>query len=182
MKTVILLFSLVANIVLTIILFHTRKVYHLMMKKNLSEEKMKNRLVERVSYDISDPLDQQDRMVINALQLSLERDKLYLNPNLTLQDLARVVGTNKSKLSFVINNYLKQNFASLLNRYRIREAIQLLSDSRYYEYKIEAIGEMCGYSNRQVFHAAFKKAMGITPTHFRNVSKSKLPSTDAHDS
>ena len=175
MKTVILILSLIANIVLLILLFHIRRVYHRMMKKNLREEKMKNKLVEKVSYDIPDTSDKQDRIILNALQLSLERDKLYLNPNLTLQDLAKVVGTNKTKLSFVINNCLNQNFASLLNRYRIREAIQLLSDSKYYDYKIEAIGEMCGYSNRQVFHAAFKKAMGITPTHFRNVSKSKIP-------
>lgn len=176
MKTVILILSLIANIVLMIILFHTRKVYHLMMKKNLSEEKMKNKLVEKVSFDVPNIPDKQDRIILNALQLSMERDKLYLNPNLSLQDLARVVGTNKSKLSYIINNCLNQNFASLLNRYRIREAIQLLSDSKYFDYKIEAIGEMCGYSNRQVFHSAFKKAMGITPTHFRNVSKSKLSS------
>lgn len=174
MKTVIIILSLIANIVLTIVLVHTRKVYHLMMKKNLSEERMKNRLVEKVSYDVPETPDKQDRVILNALQLSMERDKLYLNPNLTIQDLARAVGTNKSKLSFIINNSLNQNFASLINRYRIREAIQLLSDSRYYDYKIEAIGEMCGYSNRQVFHSAFKKAMGITPTHFRNVSKSKI--------
>lgn len=145
-----------------------------MMKKHLVEDKMKNKLVEKVSFDATDTSDKQDRIILNALQLSLERDRLYLNPNLTINDLAKAVGTNKTKLSFVINNYLNQNFSSLLNRYRIREAIQLLSDNKYYDYKIEAIGEMCGYSSRQVFHAAFKKAMGITPTHFRNVSKSKI--------
>lgn len=145
-----------------------------MMKKNLQEEKMKNKLVEKVSYEVPESFDKQDRQILNALQLALERDKLYLNPALTIQDLAKVVGTNKTKLSHVINNCLNQNYASLLNSYRIREAIHLLSDSKYYDYKIEAIGEMCGYSNRQVFHAAFKKAMGITPTHFRNVSKSDI--------
>lgn len=172
MKTIILILSFILNIVLLILLFHIRKVYHQMMKKSLRKENLKNELVEAVSYDTPDTCNEQDKAILKALQLSLDRDKLYLNPNLSLQDMAKVVGTNKTKLSSVINNNLKQNFASLLNQYRIREAINLLSDSRYFDYKIEAVGEMCGYNNRQVFHAAFKKIMGITPTHFRNISKS----------
>ena len=51
------------------------------------------------------------------------------------------------------------------------EALRLLGDDQHFNDKIEVIGEMCGYSNRQVFHAAFKKEMGITPTHFRNINK-----------
>lgn len=174
MKTIVLILSLILNFVLFIMLIHIRRVYHRIMKKNLEEEKTKKILVENVSYVIPDNTDEQSRAIINVLQQLMEKDKLYRNPNLTLQDLSQAVGTNKTKLSFVINNYLNHNFASLLNHYRVDEAVHLLSDSNYYNYKIEVIGEMCGYSNRQVFHSAFKKIMGITPTHFRNISKSNI--------
>lgn len=168
-----LILSFALNITLLIILTHIRKVYHRMIRKTLRKEKTKNELVEKVSYEAATTADDQERAVLKHLQLSMERDKLYLNPDLDMQSLAKIVGTNKATLSHVINNCLHQNFATFLNRYRVREAIQLLSDSQYANYKIEVIGEMCGYSNRQVFHAAFKKEMGITPTHFRNINKTK---------
>ncbi len=174
MKIPCLIFSIVLNITLLILFIHSRRSYHLILKRYLRKEKMKNELVERVSYDeASVSASGQDRNILNALQKVIEKDKLYLNPDLDMQSLARAVGTNRSTLSHVINNYLHQNFATFLNRYRIREAIQLLSDSQYFDYKIEVIGEMCGYNNRQVFHAAFKKEMGITPTHFRKISKTQ---------
>lgn len=175
MKTFVLILSLILNLVLFYMLIHIRRVYHRIMKKNLKEEKTKKILVENVSYVIPDNADEQSRAIIIVLQQLMERDKLYRNPSLTMQDLSKAVGTNKTKLSFVINNYLNHNFASLLNHYRVDEAVHLLSDSHYFNYKISVIGEMCGYSNRQVFHSAFKKIMGITPTHFRNISKSRNP-------
>lgn len=168
-----LVLSIALNITLLIVFVHIRRVYHRMMKKSLNDEKKKNELVEKVSYEEVTTADEQERILLRYLQQAMERDKLYLDPSLDIQGLARKVGTNKATLSHVINNCLHQNFATFLNRYRIREAIQLLTDSQYANYKIEVIGEMCGYNNRQVFHAAFKKEMGITPTHFRNINRNK---------
>lgn len=173
MKTFCIIISVILNVILLILYIHRSKAYHRVMKLYLQKEKMKNELVEAVTYDTKASVCEQDRNILNQLQKVMERDKLYLNPGLDMQNLARAVGTNRSTLSHVINNYLHQNFATYLNRYRIREAIQLLSDSQYFDYKIEVIGEMCGYNNRQVFHAAFKKEMGITPTHFRKISKNQ---------
>ena len=141
------------------------------MNKSLNKEKKKDELVDNVSYDTQEIKNEQDKAILEALRQCMERDKVYLNPSLSIQDLSQMIGTNKTKLSHVINTYLHQNFATLINKYRIVEAIKLLSDDQYLKNKIEVIGEMCGYSNRQVFHAAFKKEMGITPTHFRNINK-----------
>ncbi|MBO2524397.1 MAG: hypothetical protein CW341_01655 [Bacteroidetes bacterium] len=173
MKSICLVISLVLNVILLILFIHCRKAYHRVMKLYLQKEKMKNEIVEAVTYDTKASDSEQDRNILEQLQKVMEKDKLYLNPGLDMQSLARAIGTNRSTLSHVINNCLHQNFATFLNRYRIREAIQLLSDSQYFDYKIEVIGEMCGYNNRQVFHAAFKKETGITPTHFRKISKNQ---------
>lgn len=173
MKLYCLIISVILNVILLILFIHSRRTYHRVMKLYLRKEKMKNELVEAVTYDAKRFASEQERNILNKLQKVMERDKLYLTPDLDMQNLARTVGTNRSTLSHVINNCLHQNFATFLNRYRIREAIQLLSDSQYFDYKIEVIGEMCGYNNRQVFHAAFKKEMGITPTHFRKISKNQ---------
>lgn len=167
-----LVISIALNVLLLVLTLHSRKSYHMIMRKNLRKEEVKDELVERVTYETTQQIDEQEQRILDALKRAMEDDKVYLDAELNIQKLAVLVGTNKTTLSLVINNYLHQNFATFLNRYRIREAVRLLSDSQMRNHKIEAIGEMCGYNSRQVFHAAFKREMGITPTHFRRISKS----------
>lgn len=169
-----LFISIALNITLMVLTLHSRTSYHLIMKKNLQKEDMRDELVEKISYETTLQTDEQERRFLNNLKSAMEDDKVYLDAELNIQKLAVIVGTNKTTLSHIINNCLHQNFSTILNKYRIREAVKLLSDERMRNHKIEAIGEMCGYNNRQVFHAAFKKEMGITPTHFRRIS------TDLH--
>ena len=172
----ILNISIALNVVLLFLYFHSRRSYHFLMSKNLQKEKNKEDLLDKISYDAI-PDDLIEKQLLQTLQNIMENDRIFLDANINIQQLAKMIGTNKNTLSHIINKYLNQNFASMLNRYRIREAIRLLSDNEYCKYKIEAIGEMCGYNNRQTFHSAFKKEIGITPSHFRNISK-KTPTTE----
>lgn len=139
----------------------------------LRQEEKEDVLVEIVKFDTDSVRDAQECQMLEKLQVLLEQEKVYLDPTLSIQDLAKRLATNRTTLSHVINTHLNQNFASLLNSYRIKEAVRLLSDPQYFQEKMEVVGELCGYNNRQVFHAAFKKEMGITPNHFRNINKRK---------
>lgn len=170
LELILVVILCISNIVLLILFLQSRLSYSILLKKSLKEEKKKNELVEKVSFDSVQTTDEHELAVLRELQKCMENDKVYLNSSLTIQDLAKQVGTNKTTLSHVINTCLGQNFAALLNGYRVQEAIRLLTDRQYVAYNMETIGEMCGYSNRQVFHAAFKKEMGVTPTHFRKIS------------
>jgi len=49
-------------------------------------------------------------------------NKTYLNPELTLTDLAKGIGVNSKILSHVINEYYKQNFFDVINHLRIEDA------------------------------------------------------------
>lgn len=144
------------------------------MQKSLRQDEECHKLVEPVVFESVEAMDDMSEKLLQKLQKSMEQDKLYLKPELSIQDLARELGTNKTTLSHVINVYLHQNFSSLLNSYRIKESIDLLSDPKFFQEKMEVIGEMCGYSSRQVFHKAFKKEMGITPNHFRTIQKATV--------
>lgn len=168
---VVLIISLIVNLVLLVLYINSRKSYHVLMKKNLQKEKSEDMLVEQVTFDTATAENEKEQLLLEKLKVIMEQEKTYVDPELNIQKLAKTAGTNRNTLSHIINKCLNQNFASFLNRYRVREAIRLLEDERYRDYKIEAIGEMCGFSNRQAFHSAFKKEMGITPTHFRNISK-----------
>ena len=175
LTAIIIIISVLAasNIAFIVLFVHSRWAYHKLMQKNLCQEEKEDVLVEVVKFDTDSVRDAQECQMLEKLQVLLEEEKVYLDPTLSIQDLAKRLATNRTTLSHVINTHLSQNFASLLNSYRIKEAVRLLSDPQYFQEKMEVVGELCGYNNRQVFHAAFKKEMGITPNHFRNINKRK---------
>jgi AraC-like DNA-binding protein len=171
MYLIIFILSCILNIVLLVLYIHSRNSYHLLMRKNLQKESKADMLVDQVTLDSAVSDNDKEQKLIQTLRELMEQQQLYLDTELNIHKLAKAAGTNKNTLSHTINKCFDMNFASFINSYRIREAIRLLDNTEYRNYKIEAIGEMCGFGNRQAFHSAFKKEMGITPTHFRNISK-----------
>ncbi len=49
------------------------------------------------------------------------------------------------------------NYSCLLNEYRVKDALHLLTDKRYADKNVEEISAMVGFANRQSFYAAFYK-------------------------
>lgn len=105
--------------------------------------------------------------ILAKLKKAFEEDKVYVNPDLTLDSLAHELGTNKNTLSAIINKNLGKSFPELLGDYRVSEALRLFNDPKSDAYTIEAIGEMCGFKSRQVFHKNFRKRTGVPPKRLR---------------
>jgi AraC-like DNA-binding protein len=95
--------------------------------------------------------------------------KPYLNPALTLIDLAEEVSIPPRSLSEVINSSLKQNFYDFINTYRIEESKRLLSISTEQSKTVLEILYKVGFNNKSSFNSAFKKCTGITPSQFRKL-------------
>lgn len=93
--------------------------------------------------------------------------KKYRDPNYLAKDMAKELKTNTRYLSAVINSRFGMNLSELKNKYRITEALHLLTDKRYKDMKIEEISEKVGFANRQSFYAAFYKNIGETPNSYR---------------
>lgn len=93
--------------------------------------------------------------------------KKYRDSNFTAKDLAKELRTNTRYLSAVINSRFGKNYSSLLNEYRVKEALHLLLDKRFINKNIEEISAMVGFANRQSFYAAFLKFTGETPHSYR---------------
>lgn len=176
MKIIYLLWILlgVSNLTWLVLFVHIRRSYKKLMRKSMENEGGVQELVKIACFEQAKAQNEHEKTLLDELNRMLDEEKIYLNPSLTIQELALKLGTNKTTLSHVINSDLNQNFASLLNGYRVRESITVLSNPLYFQEKLEVVGEMCGFNNRQVFHAAFKKEMGITPNHFRNIQKATV--------
>lgn len=157
------------NIVFLLLFIHSRKAYNKLLKRSLNRKENPYPIADNFKHTEINPQDNADAQLLINLQHLMRKDKIFLDPELNIQDLAHKLGTNKIVASRIINSYYKKNFPTLLNEYRINEAVRLLMNEGK-NYKLEIISEMCGYKSRQVFHSAFKKETGVTPNYFRKVS------------
>ena len=94
-------------------------------------------------------------------------EKKYKERNYTAKQLAEDLETNTRYISAVVNVRFHMNYTSLINKYRIEEAMNILTDARYIGLNMEDVSAVVGFSNRQSFYAAFYKFMNMTPREYR---------------
>jgi AraC-like DNA-binding protein len=102
------------------------------------------------------------------ISLAMEKEKLYQEPELTLQNLAQKMQCPSYQVSQAINEGMNKSFYDLVNGYRVEEAKRLLLDSRNRNYTILSVGFEAGFNSKTTFNTVFKKFTGFTPTEFRN--------------
>jgi AraC-like DNA-binding protein len=96
----------------------------------------------------------------------LENEKLYLNPELVLQDLADRMHTSSKILSQVINQRSGLNFFDFINSYRCEEVKSIMADADP-KVTILEIMYQAGFNSKSSFNKEFKKLNGVTPTEYR---------------
>ncbi len=94
-------------------------------------------------------------------------DTLYLEPDISLARLSKLLGTSPQKVSKTINQYAHQNFNDFINYYRIQEAKQQLVDDTKKNFTISSIAFDTGFSSLSSFNSAFKKFEAMTPSAYR---------------
>ena len=91
----------------------------------------------------------------------------FLDKDLKLPDVAVLIGTNRSILSFVLNEHLKTTFSEYLKTLRIKYITKkLMEDRMFLKYSMETLAAECGMKNRNVFSNHFLEINGIRPADF----------------
>lgn len=153
-----------------------KRAYKKLVKKNIEWAGQDHPIAITSLLDVTAKIDESDdkeTMMTRQLMLMFEKEKVFLDENLSIVTIAQRLNTNRNVVSKIVNTRFKKNFAALLNEYRIKEAIRMLNDETNKKYTMQAISEMCGYKNRQVFYVAFKKETGVTPTEFVKMKSSR---------
>jgi AraC-like DNA-binding protein len=109
--------------------------------------------------------------ILLRLEILMLQEKLFLNPSVTLGEIAQKLSVVPRYLSQVINELKGQNFYDFVNGYRIDEAKKILSDPVHNDEKILAVLFDCGFNSKSVFNTVFKKSAGITPSEYRRKYK-----------
>jgi AraC-like DNA-binding protein len=95
-----------------------------------------------------------------------EKEKSYLNPELTLSELAIKLNTNTSVLSAVINTGFGKNFNDFVNEYRVEEFKRKAAAPDSKHLTLLAIAFDCGFNSKATFNRAFKKVTDLSPKAF----------------
>ncbi len=99
-------------------------------------------------------------------KLSKVKDKeLFLQPNISLAEVARELVIPPHTLSQYLNDHLGKSFSNFINELRIEKAKELLLSNSMYT--IEGLGYESGFNSKSTFHTTFKKMTGLTPAEYR---------------
>lgn len=114
------------------------------------------------------PLDETDaQQYTNRIKHYMRTKKPYLDPNLTLPDLADKLQMSSHILSRVINEKFGVNFFDFINQYRIQEVKVKMADPEYDHLSLLGIAMDSGFNTKSAFNRVFKKHSGLTPSEYK---------------
>jgi AraC-like DNA-binding protein/Tfp pilus assembly protein PilF len=96
-----------------------------------------------------------------------ETIKPYLNSNLKYDDVAIRLRLSHKVISKTLIEHTGMNFKTFVNSYRIKEALRLLAEPEWRNYKIEVIAKEAGFGSKATFYAAFIQITGSKPSELR---------------
>ena len=111
--------------------------------------------------------DNEKQKALEKLQKHMQTAKPFLEPELTLDELANQLSIKPKMLSQTINELLRQNFFEFINNYRIEEAKRLLTNPKDKKITVLEVMYEVGFNSKSSFNTLFKKATGLTPSEFK---------------
>lgn len=104
---------------------------------------------------------------VAAFQNLLLNEKHFLDSELTLDKVAKLLQLSSSHLSRTIKNELQTNFVDYVNHLRVKEAKKYLENPEFSNYTITSIGLEAGFNSKSTFFHVFKKQTGKTPMAYK---------------
>lgn len=99
--------------------------------------------------------------IFERLAAYFDKEKPYLDGNLSIADVSRHLLTNKSYLSRTINRYTGRNFCQYVNYYRIRHSVEIFQADP--GLKLADLAVKSGFHSIVSFSMAFRLYMNETP-------------------
>jgi AraC-like DNA-binding protein len=141
------------------------------LRKGLETDSKKQEQTEKLSVDSSkhfvDQKSEQDIRLKQTLIELMQEDKPYLNPDLSLQDMAKKLDVSRHRLSALINQQQQMNFYEFVNNYRVEEVKRLMDEPGNKSRKNYDLAFDAGFNSRASFYRIFKQFTEQTPSEYR---------------
>ncbi|MBI5915400.1 MAG: helix-turn-helix domain-containing protein [Bacteroidetes bacterium] len=120
-----------------------------------------------VKYEKSGLTEEKAKALMAKLDALFTWGKIYLDPELTLQQLADRLGVTPHLVSQLLNQHKQQSFFDFVNGCRVAHFKTAVNDPANAHLSLLGIAFDSGFNSKAAFNAVFKKMTGTTPSAFR---------------
>lgn len=149
---------------------NTIRDHSLNLKSLVSKPKDSKYTDHETAKELDDNNELQDDPLLVELNERLVQymgnEKPYLNPELSLPELANSLEISRNQLSGLINQFHKKNFYEFVNQYRIDEVKKLMQDPLNKHLKLISLAYDAGFNSKASFYRIFKQLAGMTPSEY----------------
>jgi len=145
---------------LTAFLFVNALIFTILLKPDvfyIITKYRNNKLEEHIKRDY-----------LQRLNLYMETNEPFLNPEISLESLANEISVNPRDLSQIINETFKKNFKGYILEFRIKKSMKMLADSNCCKLTILEILYNVGFNSKSAFNYQFKLYTNLTPQEYRS--------------
>jgi AraC-like DNA-binding protein len=152
--------------------------------KNIKRSVQQYETILKLKKEAEQPIKNTDKNgKINEMSLRLipeierlfKEEKIYKQPGLTIDGVAKMLNTNRNYLSTAIKDCYQKNFPDFINTFRVDDATEMFKESykggKYANYTIQAIGEEVGFNGKTTFYNVFKQMVGVAPSEYLKMLK-----------
>lgn len=131
---------------------HTRVVY-------VNEQKAAKTYVDSIGPEEAEKC-------IRLLKDAMETEKVYLDPELTVNKLAEHSAISPKLISAVLNGQLKKGFSAFVNEYRVAEVKEKMLHPGNSHITLAGLARDSGFNSVATFQRVFKASENMTPKEF----------------
>ena len=100
------------------------------------------------------------------IQHLFEQGAIYVQPKLTLEEVAQQLDLPVRYVSYLINTQCAINFNQYVNQYRVGEVIRKMNDPKEQHKTLLALALEAGFSSKSTFNQVFKQHTRLSPSQF----------------
>ena len=138
----------------------------LLSSGNQNENSIEENTIDIEHETFDETISPEIEMWKSKIELLIQEEKLYQNPELTLTDLSKKLQTNPAIISRTINQGFQMNFNDFINNYRIEAVKEMFKNGKHKKSTILGIAYDCGFNSKATFNRAFKKNTRLSPKEF----------------
>ena len=107
--------------------------------------------------------------IMDSFKKYMVKEQGFLNPNLTIEEIARVLDTNRTYVSKLVNLYYGMPFRDYINSLRMNYAKELMLDEP--DAGLDYIAVKSGFQSSTQFIRKFREVEGVTPTVWKTMQR-----------
>jgi len=119
------------------------------------------------AHHLSNASNKELQVLQQQLKSVLESEKPYLDQDITLDGLAKLIPTANMKLSALLNHVMGTTFYDLINKYRVVAVIEKMNSNDCNKYTLLGIAYECGFNSKASFNRFFKSETGYSPSAYK---------------